>query len=169
MRVRLAVAEIGRGAEGPAFKVYFPPYTLIPARVYFSAIDAFGSPAFSESQLATSKYGVTADRLLVQAEGIELKLAASGSAHAHGGCSTMSGGQPEPTALALAPGRYTLTASGSLGATTEVARFARLPGVRLGVLIRRVPASLTLPHDRSIRLWHIYSQGAVIVCAAAAG
>ena len=86
LRVRLAVAEIGRGAEGPAFKVYFPPYTLIPARVYFSAIDAFGSPAFSESQLATSKYGVTADRLLVQAEGIELKLAASGSAHAHGGC-----------------------------------------------------------------------------------
>jgi hypothetical protein len=173
-RARLAAVEIGQGHESRDFVIGLDFLTTFEARSYFSAVDAFGSPAFSESQLAASKEPnrASADHLLAQQEAIKLGPVPPGAhqgARAGGRCHTLNESQSGSAALALGPGDYTLKARGAPGAQVNVvqlARFADAPSVDVGVLDPRAAAGLSVPPDRSDRPWRLYSQGpsAVTVC-----
>jgi hypothetical protein len=187
-RARLTAAEIARGHMSPSFPIQLitstPPF---PASSYFSAVDAFGSPAFSESQLAKKDevFRSPADQLLAQAEGIKVGPAAgaAGGDRASAGCNRLDGSGVGT--LALRPGTYTLQVRNPRGAAIQVARFADVPSyvpaINLGVLYpgalasptqggQRLPgqAAIDIPSDRSPRPWRLYTPGpgAVTVCRA---
>jgi hypothetical protein len=176
LRAQLAAVEIGRGHERGDLTLGFASFFRAPASSYFSAVDALGSPAFSESELAASDEAnrVAADQMLATAEGIKLGPIASGAdqgSRAAGRCRTVtarSGSQP----LALGPGSYTLKARKLSGATVksgapvQAARFADQPSVNLGALEPRAAAALSIPPDKSNRGWRLYlpPASAVSVC-----
>jgi hypothetical protein len=166
LRAELGAVAIGRSVESPDFAVGFPPFYIYPARVYFSAVDAYGSPAFSESQLVATVYGISADRLLAGVEGIKLRPvrgARATGAQAQTRCHTLNALRSGLTALALPPGGYTLRDESALGATAQAARYAALPSVSLGLLRRGAPASITVPADRSTRPWRLYSPSPTVM------
>jgi hypothetical protein len=166
LRARLAAVAIGRGAESRNFRIGFPPFTVVPARVYFSAVDAFGSPALSESQLVASSRRVVGDRILIKEEGIKLNPEPRSS---QGLCETLRADPSGLTAMSLLPGNYTLTVQSGLGAAIGLARFAHLPRVDLGAVAHGVPASISIPRDHSTRPWRLASRGPsdVTVCLVA--
>jgi hypothetical protein len=163
LRARLAAVAIGRGAEGRDFRVGFPPFIVVPARVYFSAVDAFGSPAWSESQLIASSRRFIGDAVIVKEEGIKLNPEPR---RPYGPCQTLRADPSGLTALPLLPGNYTMTAPSRLGAAIGVARFAHLRPVHLGAVAHGVPSSISIPRDHSNRPWRLYSPGPsdVTVC-----
>lgn len=172
LRARLAAVEIGRGGERDNLRVGFPPLQAFDARLYFSAVDAFGSPAFTEAQLVASQYRARADQLLARAEGIQLWRAPAGSGRGPGaghGCLTLPGDPSGLTSLALPPGGYTLRARGTQGALLGAARFAHLPRIMLGSLRPGTRASISMPSDRSTHPWRLSSlgPGAAVVCPSA--
>jgi len=168
LRARLAAVEIGRGHESSNFPVGITIFVAYDARTYLSAADAFGSPAFSESELAASAEAnrLAADRVLASAEGINLLPLVPGShqiAQEAGRCDTFTGGsQPGSAAATLGPGDYTLrarklpAAAGEVRAPVHLARFADEPLVDLGVVSTRAPKVLDIPRDRSSRPWRLF-------------
>lgn len=173
LRARLAAVEIGRGHEPRNLIISFHLLVPRPARSYFSAVDAFGSPALSEEQLArTDETGrAAADRQLVSAEGITLSAPPAGvgsGPRAAGDCHRLNGGS---SGLALAPGRYVLSERKLPGAPQPdtavlAARFADQPALDLGVLQPGARATISFPKDSSNRRWRLYSTlvGAVTFC-----
>jgi hypothetical protein len=163
VRAQLAAVEIGRGHESG--ELVNDPRDLIisDASSYFSAVDAFGSPAWSESQLAASREDdrVAADQILAPAEGIKLGSVAQG-ARAVARCNTSRGPQSGSAALTLGPGDYTLRSRTMSGATAQVAapveaaRFADRPSVDLGFLDPAAASALSIPRDNSSRPWRLY-------------
>lgn len=147
----------------------------IDAHAYFCAVDAFGSPAFSESQLLASDeaHRAAADQQLAQAEAIKLGSVPSGSDQGARRCSQLpasSAGQP---VARLGPGRITLETGGPSvpGAAVSVQllldRFSDGLPVALGNLQRGEPQSLVIPADRSVRPWWLGFTGVgptVILC-----
>jgi hypothetical protein len=174
MRAQLAALEIGRGHVRRDLIVSFSPFVRFEAGSYFSAIDRFGSPAFSESQLAASGEAdrLAADQLLAPAEGIKLGPVAPGAgqgSRSAARCHTLNGSQ---SGLALGPGSYTLAArrqpgaTGWAGARVQAGRFAVQPSVHLGALDPGAAAALSIPPDKSSRRWRLYlpPTSAVSVC-----
>jgi hypothetical protein len=177
LRAQLAALETGRGHVRRDHIVPFSLFVSFDAGSYFSAVDAFGSPAFSESQLAARDEAdrIAADGVLAREEGIKLGPMVSGadrSARARGRCHALSGSQSGSAALALGPGSYTLSARKQPGATlqagvpVQAARFADLPWVNIGALDPGAAAVLSIPPDKSSRPWRLYTPaaGAVSVC-----
>jgi hypothetical protein len=174
LRARLAAVEIGRGHESRDLTIAFFVFHR-PASSYFSAVDAFGSPAFSESQLAASDEAnrATADQVLAQAETIKLRAVAAGAdqgARVRRRCHAVIGSQSGSAALALGPGGYTLRSLKLPGATSQVpiraARFADEVSFNLGALDPGAAAALSIPPDKSSRRWRLYlpPASAVSVC-----
>jgi hypothetical protein len=176
-RAELAAVEISRGHQSRDFVIKLGILVSFDADTYFSAVGAFGSPAFSESQLAASgeEDRVAADQTLASAEGIKLGRVAPGAgqdARAGGRCHTFSESQSGSAALALGPGSYTLRARKLPGATVkagvpvQAARFADQPSVNLGALDPGGAAALSIPPDKSSRGWRLYlpPASAVSVC-----
>jgi hypothetical protein len=167
-RAKLAAVEIGREHTRPDFPIDFGFLTYVDARTYFSAVDAFGSPAFSESELVgnTESNRVTADQLLSSAEQIKLQPATvlAGKAR-RGDCESVTG-LPGSAPLTLGPGRFVLSAQEAPGTPVRLARFADQPSVDLGVLHPGTPTSMDLPADGSPRRWRLFStdSGTVRVC-----
>lgn len=175
LRARLAAVEIGRGHESRALIIPFHLFIPRPASSYFSAVDAFGSPAFSESQLVASDVEdrAAADRQLATAEGLELiapTTAAGKGAGGSSGCRALTG--PGSPGLAVRPGQYILTERKQIGAPVQLgialraARFADAPAVDVGLLKPGGRATLSIPADKSNRPWRLYSPltNAVSVC-----
>jgi hypothetical protein len=174
-RAKLAAVEIGRGHVSPTFVINLTTGTApIYAGSYFSAVDAFGSPAFSESQLAASDEAdrAAADQLLAPAEGIRLGPLAPAIRRGQVGirCQSSIAAQPGSTAPALGPGKYMLRArkqpgtAGNVGVPVEVARFADAPSVSLGFVNPGTAAALRVPRDKSSRPWRPASTQAVTIC-----
>jgi hypothetical protein len=173
LRASLAALDIARDDVSPDFVVYF--FTLVPkpAGDYFSAVDAFGTPALSESQLVASDESqrAVADRQLVRAEGISLTPSAGGAGQPDGGCRTVNGSASSP-ATALGSGRYTLrlrrlpTVAGQISLPVTAARFADHPTVDLGLVSQQTVPTLSIPPDRSHLPWRLYWPlgAAVTVC-----
>lgn len=160
-RARLAAVEIARGTEPVDYPIHFRWWLAIDARKYFSAVNAFGSPAFSESQLATAwaPHRTAADQELARAEGIALgpiPPGASRAAERGGDCRALNAPESSP-ALSLSPGHYVLTAKGAPAPSISLARFADTPSVSLGVLEPGTASALDIPPDRSGRPWRLYS------------
>jgi hypothetical protein len=168
-RARLAALEIARPDLASDTEVPVDFLTQIDAGAYFSAVDAFGSPALTESQLASGSEAsrATGDAMLGSLLGLRLapvsgaeRLEVSGQ-HCHATGSNYRARQWAP----LDPGLNLVTA---IRAPTglRLARFADASWVDLGSLGLRRTGAITIPRDRSTRRWRleVVGPGSVTVC-----
>lgn len=168
---QLAAIEIARDRVDPGL-IVDSASRPIDSGSYLSAVDAYGSPAYSESELASipDAARVAADEVLVQGLGIELGRARGSPSRAgdqdERRCRQVAATPSGATGVALGPGEVTLKPRS--GASTEVwlGRFADGFSVRLGRLVRGRASSLTIPTDRSSRPWRLGlgPDGRAIVC-----
>jgi len=166
-QAELRALEIA-GRVNPAYVLTTRTAGLIHIGVgsYLSAVDAWGSPAYTASELRASPESqrLKADRVLATILG--LKLAPVGSAAAP--CRTVRASPSGVTGLKLAPGRVTIGASGSTKVKVLLGRFSDQLPVDAGSLGRRSRASLTIPTDRSTHPWRLglKGDGPVKLCGA---
>jgi hypothetical protein len=166
LRAKLGAVEIGRGHENPNTLILFQLYVPGSVGRYLSAVDEFGSPAFSEARLVASDEAdrAAADKQLVAMEGINLTSAGPGLTpgnQAAGRCRAVSGSASAST-IALGPGRYTLTVQRLKGIASPVslpipaARFADQLTADIGFMEPGRASTLTIPPDRSSLQWRLY-------------
>ena len=138
LRARLAAIEIARDRLEPGF-VVASSLSQIDARSYLSVADAYGSPAYSESELAsgTAAARAAADDVLVRGLGIELGSGSGSRGDGQGGtCQTVAATPTGATGLTLGPGEATLRARPGASADVLVGRFGDGFPVVLGPLYR---------------------------------
>jgi hypothetical protein len=163
LRAQLAAVEIARGHESPDFVIYFFIFFARPAHTYFSAVDAFGSPAFSESQLAASEEAnrAAADHELALAEGIKLGPVAAGADQGARRCRKLSASSATQPLARLGSGRITLETGGPSAPGNPAAvqvllgRFSDGLPVALASLQPGQRQSLVIPADESARRWRL--------------
>jgi hypothetical protein len=165
LRARLTAVEVGRGHEAPGTILLFHLFVRSTVGGYFSAVDDFGSPAFSQARLAASdeEDRQAADQQLATAEAIKLMPAGAATAASRSAdqCRAVSGSASVPT-VPLGPGRYTLNLQRLKGITGQVplpipaARFADQPRADLGVVESGRAATLNIPPDQSNLPWRLY-------------
>jgi hypothetical protein len=163
LRAQLAAIEIARDRVEPGFAV-LSSLGRIDGRSYLSAVDAYGSPAHSESELASSPewVRVAADNTLVRGLGIELGSKQASPSRGREGatrCRPVSATSTGATGLALGPGAVELRPRSGAPAEVLLARFAAGLSVRLGPLGPGHASSLALPVDRSPRPWRLGLRG----------
>jgi hypothetical protein len=168
-RARLAALEIARPRLSPDTTMNLDLITQVKAGDYFSAIDEFGSPALSESELASSDEveRQAADGALASLLGITLAPARPGGqgSNRNSACLTVRGSPTGRASEPLQPGTYTLATRG-LPAEVHLTRFAVQAPVALGTIGPGQVAGLDLPRDESTRPWRLTVVGAgpVSVC-----
>jgi hypothetical protein len=171
LRAQLSAIEIAGDQVQPGL-VVDSASRPIDAASYLSAVDAYGSPAYSESELASSPewVRVTADDLFVRGLGVEL-VSGRGSpsrvlVQGSGRCRKVAATPSGETGLVLGPGEITLRPRPGGSAEVLLARFADRFSVRLGPLGPGHASSVTLPADRSPRPWRLglRGDGRVAVC-----
>jgi hypothetical protein len=142
----------------------FNYFTLVKAGPYLSAADKFGSPAYSESELADAPESakVAADKVLAAALPITLQPERGVRT---GACTTMVGTGPDAPVVELPPEGATLRARRGQQAALGLRRYASgsFP-VDPGAL--RGDERLVIPTDRSSRPWQLRIETAspVTVC-----
>lgn len=172
-RAELAAVQVARGVVAPAFSpaepqvtaiIGNPNVTQIDAGSYFSAIDAFGSQAFSVMALEHQPNGVRedADVVLINAE----RLALRPTSLPRTGC-TRTAPVDGQISLTTGPGTVVLKPTRGSIPTVVVRRFATSyapPG--LGQVAAGAVAGLSLPRDQATLPWQIRLTAAdpVIVC-----
>jgi hypothetical protein len=168
-RARLAALEIARPSVPPDAQVSLDLLTRVAADDYFSAVDEFGSPALSESELASSSESdrLVADRELASVLAIRLTPSRRGAAEdgGAGGCRLVRGSSTGRASTPLAPGEYSLSARRA-PVGVHLKRFAVQPPVSLGTLGTAQVVELRLPRDASARPWQLAAvgSGSVIAC-----
>jgi hypothetical protein len=154
---------------GPLNPAYELPlgFAEIRAGSYLSAIDAWGSPAYSEAELATRPESSRAEADKALGAILGLRLQPGGSAG--GPCRSVRASARGLTRLELSPGRVTLSASPSTEAKVRLGRFSDQVPFEAGRLRPGTRASLAIPDDRSTRSWHLglVGNGRVSVCGSA--
>jgi hypothetical protein len=167
----LAALELARDTVSPDFTLTeqnsgVDYLGLLDAGSYFSAIDAYGSPAYTSTELesASESARVSADRVSAAALGIHLRP--DGRAQ-HGTCVELRPGTT-PTPVSVPPEGMVLRAR-SAGTELSLRRYA--PGsfpVSLGRLPRGTAQLLRVPADRSSRAWlaALRGGGPVTACRA---
>ena len=161
----------------------FDYFTLVRAGPYLSASKKFGSPAYSQSELASASESAkrAADKVLAAALPVSLRPAlarpAPGDAapqlvgppttrsSAHGSCVTAQANAGSAPILALPPGGALLKAPGETPHALLLRRFASGFPASAGTL--RGTASLLIPTDRSSRPWQLQvgGGGPITACA----
>jgi uncharacterized membrane protein len=155
----------------------FDYFTLVRAGPYLSASRKFGSPAYSESELASAPEPAreAADKVLAAALPVSLRPGVARPApadaapqlvgppttrsSAHGSCVTVEAAAGSTPILALPPGGAILRADGSAPHALSLRRFAA-EGFPVPVGALRGSASLVVPTDRSSRPWQLQIGGA---------
>jgi hypothetical protein len=138
-------------------------FTLLEAGPYLSAAEKFGSPAYSQEELATAPETarVAADKVMAAALPVALR---PGPANGRG-CTSVTGIGAGAPIVSLPPGGASLSAPSGAGASLALRRYAgdSFP-VNPGPL--RGQARLVVPTDRSSRPWQLKvdSPGPVSVC-----
>jgi hypothetical protein len=131
----------------------FNYFTLLKAGPYLSAEETFGSPAYSEAELASApeRARVAADKVLAAALPITLRPEPNAPRR---GCATVVGAGPNAPIVSLPPGGASLSASPGRQATLGLSRYASesFP-VDPGPL--RSDQRLVIPTDRSSRPWRL--------------
>jgi hypothetical protein len=156
-------------------------FAQVDAGHYLSAVDKFGSPAYSRDELpaAPESARIAADKVLTAALGIGLRSVAraptlagppprligppSAVAGTHGSCLTLRSPGGQPRVVELPAGGVVLRAGG-VGAELKLGRFSSSFPVDLGTL--RGTGVLGIPQDLSDRPWQLQlsSSGPVTVC-----
>jgi hypothetical protein len=164
-RGALSGLEIARDQVDPDFKLGYD-FDLVDAGSYLSAVDAFGSPAYSEAELLTKSEATreVADQAVAQAERITLAQA-TGAPLA--GCVPVAAEAGART-LQLGPGSVTLRA-GEQGPVTVTARRFGTEAftAELGQIQAGRSATLTLRADAAQTPWtlDLTGPGAVSACS----
>jgi hypothetical protein len=187
----LAGFEVGGASADPGFTVgpqnsdILPLYS-VAVGLYLSAVDAFGSPAYSPSELpeAPENARVAADQLLARAEGLQLApvdqlppaggpppLVADGSARtaaSSGSCLTVTGASGPSPPIALPRPGVTIAGPADSVEAVELRRFASSFPVRYEL---RGTGVLLIRTDRSPQPWQAKFRGAgpVRVCGLSGG
>src|SRR5262245_15189543 len=165
-RAKLGALEIARPDVSPDSEVPLDLLTQIDAGAYFSAVDAFGSPALTESQLGSSSEASRAAADATLASLLNIRLAEVSGTKAtvdfrrRCGINYMVG-----QSLPLDPGANLLIAGG--GPTgLRLARFADRSWIELGSLRPQHIGVIQIPRDRSARRWRLENvgPGSVAVC-----
>jgi hypothetical protein len=179
----LGALEIARGTVEPGFvleeNVADTGYVHVDAGSYFSAVDEFGSPAYSPNELqdASGPARFAADKVLFSAlrAGVEpmpasalpsgeappATVGADGSASvSEGGCASVPGGPGAPL-VSLPPGGATVAAGGQPIEDVRLERFSDEFPVDLQQRVEPGEAlTITIPPDRSSVPWRMQLQGA---------
>ena len=166
-RADFTAVEIARDSVAPEFTIGSelagaPLYG--DAALYLSAVDAYGSPAYTGEALVGAPEPARdgADRTLAAALGIGLEPATGDG----GNCDAVELADG-PVTLSLRPPRTLLLSATHGEATAMLRRYAQesFP-VRLGKLSEGSPQVLDLPADRSSVPWQLQLDGAtpVFVC-----
>ena len=143
-------------------------FTLVDAGSYLSAETKFGSPAYTEAELAgaSEPARMAADRVMAAA--LRPRLDPLGGEAARGaGCRTVSRSAGAPASVTLPPGGATLTVPGGGRAALRLRRFAMESyPVSAGTVMGS--ARLAIPRDRSSRPWRLQlaGDGPVTICPA---
>jgi hypothetical protein len=167
----LAALELARGSVAPDFELTeqnsgVDYLGLLDAGPYFSAIDDYGSPAYTLAKLASAPESarVAADRVSAAALGVRLE---PGGRAQPGTCAELQPGV-RPAIVGVPLGGMVLRAS-SPGTEVSLRRFASesFP-VPLGPLPARPAELLLIPPDRSPRPWtaQLNGGGRVTACRA---
>jgi hypothetical protein len=169
-----AALEIARDNAGAAFFLApdwagTPSLINVNAPEYFAAVDEFGSPAYSQSELATApELGrVHADLTLAAALPV-IAAPAPGAKLPAAGCTVVPGGAGGAgREVRLAPGVISIGVASGPPAALSLRRFAvgEYPVVTAPAPGGAV-TELTIPADRSPRPWflHVEASQAVRVC-----
>lgn len=168
-RARLAAVEIARPDLAANSRVNVDLLTQFDAGAYISAVDAFGSPALTESQLASSSEANRATADLVLASLLSVRLTPISEAERLGvprrRCHSTGSKYAARQWAPLHPGVNWVTAN-QAPASLWLARFADVPWVALGSLGRGRVGAINIPRDRSTRPWRLEAlgHGSVTVC-----
>jgi hypothetical protein len=164
----LAALELTRGQVSPHFHLTqensdVDYLLLLRADRYFSAVDDWGSPAYTPAELASSseESRVAADKVFAAALNVKLASAAAGLRPR--GCRPLAQGSP----VQLPPGGAVLRAT-SGRPKLALRRYSQTDWpVPLGSLRAGETATLAIPHDRSNVRWSLdlTGQGAAEICA----
>jgi hypothetical protein len=180
VRGGLAGLETASGRVSPDF-VLTPQnsdwnyFTLVRAGPYLSASEKFGSPAYSEGELAGAPESArtAADKVLAAALPVSLRPGGvqpppggspprvvgppNARSSMQGSCVTVRGLAGAPPILALPPGGVILRTLGGAPRALLLRRFASGFPASAGTL--RGTASLVIPTDRSSRPWQLQVGG----------
>jgi hypothetical protein len=166
---QFAMLELTRDRVNPGFDPVgiVPELVSMKAATYFAAIDRYGSPAPSLSELERQGEDVRqgADRILASALGLRLEASRS---RPDGGCRRLRAEQPgAPVGFELPRGGASLRVRAAGPAAVSLGRFATRPSVEAGELSPGERATLRIPSDSSPRPWRAAVAGAssVEVCA----
>jgi hypothetical protein len=162
-RSNLRALEIAAPVNPSFVKGLQPFFYEMNAGALASAVDAWGSPAYSDSELAARPEAnrVAADKTLGQA--LDLKLIPGASAHAP--CRAVSASPDGSTGVELGPGTVSLEAAAK-DVQVGLGRFSDVYPVQVGPLQKGAAAQLRIPPDASDRPWRLglIGRGRVVVC-----
>jgi len=166
LRSSLGAVQIAGLSANPQYPVNFPPEISVPAQAYLSVVHEYGSPAFSEAELAERSESdrATADVTLAEAEGLALAPPAPTERTVR--CQALRASASGDTGVTLLRGGFTLTNRTSTAIEVMLARFADSFSVDLGPLQAGAKAAITIPIDNSNRPWSLglKGNGAVRLC-----
>jgi hypothetical protein len=155
----LAALELTRGKVDPGFKLTVQNSGVeylgaLDAGSYFSAIDAYGSPAYSPAELATAPEAGRVAADMVFAAALDVRLTPDQGAHL-GPCATSRPGAPIP----VPPGGLLLRTPAS-GVQASLRRYATQSfPVSLGFLRPGEQELLNITPDSSPRPWALELSG----------
>ena len=163
VRGDLAALEIAADNVDPALVLTpknsnFNYFTLVDAGSYLSAADKFGSPAYTQEELASAPEAgrAAADKVLAAADGVALRPVDEAA-----GCQPAAAGAPALTQLE--PGSTTVVRASGATARLALRRYATesFP-VELGSLAAGEAAALELPADASAERWELAATGGAL-------
>jgi hypothetical protein len=158
IRSSLAAVELGRPSVRPDFPVTFVPNPTVPAARYLSAVDAHGSPAYSESQLVERPEPELAGADLTMAQALGLALSSPQARDRR--CQSLAASASGETGVTLLRGGFTIANEGPAAVEVMLKRFAEGDfSVSLGPLGPDVKTALTIPPDDSRLPWQLGLRG----------
>jgi hypothetical protein len=166
----LAALELTRGRVDPQFILTkensdVDYLAILDAGSYFSAVDAYGSPAYTPTELASASEDarIAADKVFASALGVGLR---PGPKTRRGTCVELRPG-PQPAVVPV-PREGIVLRGGSPGSQVSLRRYASSFTVNLGTLPADQPQALSIPPDRSPRSWLLSLDGGgpVLACRA---
>jgi hypothetical protein len=167
----LAALELTRDVVDPSFELIEENSDVdylgfVDAAAYLSAVDAFGSPAYTPAELAASAEDAREAADKVFAAALELRLRPADAGAASDRCSRLSLGR-EPATVEVGPGGASFDLAPGSTLQVQLRRYAseRFP-VRVGRLRGSGAATLAIPPDRSSEPWELglSGSGGVSVC-----
>jgi hypothetical protein len=162
-RADLAALEIDRDQIDPAFSLTeensgVDYLGFLDAGSYYSAVDAFGSPAYTPAELAGAAEDArgAADKVFAAALGVQLER---GGGRPGGSCTTLDLGRT-PQAAPVPPAGVVVSAAPASEVVLRLRRYASetFP-VRLGALGSGRSAALRIPADNSTQPWQLGLKG----------